>query len=368
MNISLALIIIAIGLIVFLIYHNRKKKHALKAYESPSTESFEDKVNYQDEVDYFMTPVAQATRIENNPVPDKKALYNTYNEAVARYNKVSPKVRKNPKVPNIETIVGQRNKALREILAEVPRVVPTPRTMPMITAPQVVPIPVQPPVPVLKDKKREDRLKITVKSSAQNVHDHNVNDELSSRYKRIKESDLSPSSDQMYAEMVGFIDKNDVKGGITDGFKFNNPVSRFDNDTEDNIWYNVWRRIHAPGNAENIDSLKSSLREAVIDCTENNLLVCTTGRVTRALDSLTLLDIDDSISKPAKTDDIERKEVYDQAHAILHRELDKKGVTFKNAYESGEMDDTDAFDEKVRESIKKEVGTSKYLNDALAAI
>jgi hypothetical protein len=362
MNLLLALLIIAAGVVIFLLCRRRKKgKHALKKYESPAAENFDDSGSYQDEIDYFMTPVVQATRIENNPTPNKKELYNKYNEAVARYNKVSPKVRKHPKVPNIETIVGQRDRAYQELITE-----PEPDNV-RIVIPTPVPA-AAPPVQVLKDNKRDDRLKIQVKSSSQNVHDHNVNDELSSRYTKLKTSGLPPSSDQQYAEMLEFIDKHDKKGKITDGFTFSTDISRFDNDKEDQIWSTVWRRIHAPENAGNVDSLKNAFRDAVVDCTENNHLVCTTGRVTRALNSLTLLDNNAELAKPAKTDDIARKEVYDQAHQILHRELDKKGSTFKVSYESGEMDDTDIFDTHVKECMKKEIGNSKYLNDALAAI
>tara|TARA_B110000908_G_scaffold12629_1_gene14713 strand:+ start:6150 stop:7211 length:1062 start_codon:yes stop_codon:yes gene_type:complete len=349
-------------------------KQIFKDYSSPSTDPIIDTGPYTDEVDYVMKPLTQATRIENNTTidkQDKKDLYNKYNEAVARYNEVKLMVKKNPKVPNINTIVAQRDRAYRELEPDthVPfSVVVNTRQPTPIIVPVNVPITeIIAPVPVLKDKKREDRLKIEVKSSSQNVHDHNVNDNLSNRYRKLK-SNIPPDSDDLYAEMLRFIDKHDHKGKITDGFKIGMGISRFNNDKEDMIWSTVWRRIHSPENAENIDSLKNSLRDAIKDCTENGHLVCTTGRVTRVLDSLTLLDKNDEISKPIRTDDIERKEVYDQAHTILHRELDKMGEKFKKDYESGEMDNTDAFDERVKESIKKEVGTSKYLNDALAAI
>jgi hypothetical protein len=370
MNLLIALLIIAIiGVIVFLICSNRKKgKHALKNYASSSTVDFDDSGSYQDELDYFMTPVTQATRIENNPVPDKKKLYNKYNEAVVRYNKVSSKIRKHPKVPNIETIIGQRDKVYREMMIEQANARPIMQQQ-EYRAPRVIPVPaVAPPVPVLKENKREDRLKIQVKSSAQNVHDHNVNDELSNRYKQIKASGLPPGSNQQYAEMIEFIDQHNKNGKITDGFKSNTAISRFDNDPEDAIWSTVWRRIHAPENTSNVDSLKNAFRDAVVDCTENNNLVCTTGRVTRVLDSLTLLDSSLELSKPTKTDDLVRKETYDQAHQILQRELDSKGSVFKVAYESGEMEDTDTFDTHVKECMKKEIISSKYLNDALAAI
>ena len=230
-----------------------------------------------------------------------------------------------------------------------------------------------PPVPVVKKTpsllpSKKHNLNIEIKSSSQNVHDTNVNDELSNRYQIIKNSQLANDSDgRLFTNMIDFIDKNDKKKNIVKNFDYDEEISRF-KDQESNIWYTVWKRIHAPENSDNIESLKNSFRDAVIDCTEDGSTVCTVGRVTRALNSLTLMDKNTNIATPVKTDDIERKEVYDKAYTILQRELDKMGFKFKESYESGEMTNTEVFDDKVKEAIKQEVGQSKYLDDALAAI
>ena len=335
------------------------KKHGLKAYESSTTKPLKDKKKYKDEVDYFMTPVAQATRIENNNKQDKKELYNHYNEAIARYNLVDPVIRKRPDVPNIETIVNQRNRIYDEIMEE--------EGFGIITNNPTI-RPVLPPIPVKKEKVRKDRLKIDIKASPQNVHDTNVNDELSDRYKQLKQNQLADdTSGSLYTDMIDFIHKNDKKKNIVNNFDHTDNISRFQ-DNEANIWYTVWKRIHAPENSDNVDSLKESFKCAIQDCTENGSTVCTVGRVTRALNSLTMMDKNEKLSAPVKTDDIERKEVYDQAHKILHRELDKMGNKFKELYESGEMNNTDEFDNKVKNAIRNELGKSKYLDDALAAI
>ena len=351
-------------LICAIFYFCRETKHeAIEAFESVESTPIEDKIKYKDEIDYYITPITQAIRMENALSNNKHQIYNKYNEAVHRYNKVAPKVKKHPKVPNIETVVRNRDRVFREIINTAPAPAPAPAPMPVL---------ILPPVPIKKDPKRKDRLKIEIKSSAQNVHDHNVNDELSARYNGLKISNLADDSSKSYLEMLDFINKHDQsKRKIINGFDVGEPISRFNDDNEATIWMTVWRRIHSTDNKDNVDDLKNSLADAIKDCTEDGELVCTTGRVTRALNSLTLMDSNEKIASPIKTDDMERKEVYDKAYKILQEELNKKSKGFKDKYESGEMDDaeSDLFDTKVKDRIKKDIGEdSPYIKDALAAI
>lgn len=374
MDYSFIIAIVAILLIVYFLSKRKKTKHGMKVYESLTDEPVEDKKEYEDEIDYFMTPIAEATRLENKPQTNKKELYNVYNEAVARYNRINKDlVRNHPKTPNIETVVNQRDRAYLELLTahvneeiqldnvlQVTAVAVPPRAVAVIRA----------PIPVAKEKKRDHKLQLIVKTSPQNVHDPRVGDNLSKRYRELKTSNLAPSTDALYAQMLRFIDIHDPKKKIVSGFAKGDDVSRFDNDKEEQIWYVVWRRIYSPDNRENIDSLLNALRDSIIDCGDNggSGLVCLTGRVTRVLNALTLLDKNVDLSKPIKTDDIERKEVYDDAHKILQRELDMMGPKFKAEYESGDMQDTKVFDEKVKNCIKVEIKESKYRTDALMAI
>lgn len=350
-------IIICIVIICILL---RKEDKIFKEYASTKDKPYKEnkKKTSVNDLDYFMTPIIQATRIENKKEPKKSDVYKHYNEAIARYNRISPTVvREHPRVPNIETIVNQRNRAYEDMVQE--------EGFGLITNGYVAP-----PVPVVKKQtpSKKHNLNIEIKSSSQNVHDTNVNDELSNRYQAIKNSQLANDSNGiLFTNMIDFIEKNDKNKSIVKNFNYDEEISRF-KDQESNIWYTVWKRIHAPENTDNIESLMNSFRDAVIDCTEDGSTVCTVGRVTRALNSLTLMDKNTKIASPVKTDDIERKEVYDKAYDILQRELNKMGSKFKDSYESGEMDNTEAFDDKVKEAIRQEVGDSKYLNDALAAI
>lgn len=374
MNSLLILIIVLLCFIVYFYCSNRNQKdknNGLEAFESIESIPIKPKKEYKDEVDYFMTPVAQAIRMENGMDTNKKVLYDTYNEAVKRYNEVGPKVKEHPRVPNIETVVRQRDRVYEELQNEPPVETVIVAVEPQRAVPMQVPIPITPPVLIKKDKKRENRLKFEVKSSAQNVHDHNVNDELARRYNGLKKSKLARDESKSYLDMLEFINKHDKsKRKIVRGFDAGDGLSRFYYDNEATIWFTVWRRIHSPENKDNVDDLKQSLANAVEDCNEDGELVCTTGRATRALNSLTLMDKDEKISAPIKTDDIKRKEAYDKAYQILQEELDKKGKTFKDKYESGEMEDreVETFDNGVKGRIREGLADSPYINDALAAI
>ena len=102
---------------------------------------------------------------------------------------------------------------------------------------------------------------------------------------------------------------------------------------------------------ENNKELKKAFLGALEECYENGIMVCTTGRVNRLLGSLTLLDQDDEISKPAVTIDILRKEILEKSFIILQDELDKKGNEFKEIYNSG-SDDTSEFSMMVQQKIE----------------
>lgn len=342
------LIMVIIFFLILYVYRylkNNRDGHSLNTYKSVSTDPIQPKEKYADEVDFVMYPLSQATRLENSPQPNKRDLYNVYNEAVARYNIVYPHIRKNPQVPNVETITTQRDRAYLELLT--------------------FHVNVDAPVEAIKTVPKEEKLKIEIKSSAQNVHDHNVNDELSKRYKTLKSL---TSEDGTLESMLEFISKNDTTKQITINLALRDTISRFDNETEEDIWYTVWRRIHSKDNLENRNSLLLAFKQAIEDCVEDKHLVCTTGRVTRVLDSLTLLDANLEISKSIKTDDIARKDVYDSAHKILQRELNKRGALFKKQYEDDTVDNTEEFDKHVKECIERELEDSKYKNDAIAAI
>lgn len=127
------------------------------------------------------------------------------------------------------------------------------------------------------------------------------------------------------------------------------------NDREDKVLLNVWTRIHDPRNKENKDSLKTALMDSLAECVAPDYYgvdqsVCTMGRTERVINSLTLLDSDEDISKPVKTKEIMRNEVFTKSYKIIQDELKKMPTEVVRAYNGVTSPDEQGPD--LQESVK----------------
>jgi hypothetical protein len=90
----------------------------------------------------------------------------------------------------------------------------------------------------------------------------------------------------------------------------------------------VWSRANDPNNAEKQDTIKQSIFDNLLDCWENNILtgertiVCVTGRATRMLSSLTLLDYDPQNWEVKKFEDF-KQEIFKNVKKIIMDEATK---------------------------------------------
>lgn len=96
--------------------------------------------------------------------------------------------------------------------------------------------------------------------------------------------------------------------------------------SEDQIVLEVWKRINSSDNADNREELKQSLWTALASGMEPNYqgeytAVCTVGRCSRVLDSLTLMDADSKLAKPPQTSEILRNEILSKSYVILQDAL-----------------------------------------------
>jgi hypothetical protein len=84
----------------------------------------------------------------------------------------------------------------------------------------------------------------------------------------------------------------------------------------------VWSRANDPNNAEKQDTIKQSIFDNLLDCWETNILtgertiVCVTGRATRMLSSLTLLDYDPQNWEVKKFEDF-KQEIFKNVKKII---------------------------------------------------
>ena len=92
---------------------------------------------------------------------------------------------------------------------------------------------------------------------------------------------------------------------------------------ERQILTEVWLRIHSPDNASNVVKLRSAMLHELDSAVEDGSVQCTSGRVSRVLDSLLMLDADPEIAKPVATLRIIKKEMNHKMPLIINEMLEK---------------------------------------------
>jgi hypothetical protein len=214
---------------------------------------------------------------------------------------------------------------------------------------QAATTPTLPPKVVAQEHYYADR---TLPNDPQNVHDSLVNNDVKSIYKRILEKNEKETlvSDQT-------VDIETIRKTVNK-FPFSNKTKKQNarrivermaavrpkeettsiGGSEREILINVWKRINSPENADHCDSLQESFMEALADGMDKSAIngtyheVCTMGRCSRVLNSLTMLDSDPVISQPVKTKEILRNEVFMKAHQIIQAHLTTVPAPLSDAY------------------------------------
>lgn len=187
----------------------------------------------------------------------------------------------------------------------------------------------------------------SVPNDPQNVHDTQVNNDFKNIFEKVieknqSEFDLSatPTLGDIRDEMMKYEFDSETKRErallILHKFSEGNMNTNL-NTTEDQVLLNIWKRIHSPENQKVKDDMKSTLFDSMADSMDINNYgefkeVCLSGRCDRVLQSLTLVDQDPEISKPVKTTEILRNEVFSKSYRILQDELKKVPPEIGDAY------------------------------------
>lgn len=137
------------------------------------------------------------------------------------------------------------------------------------------------------------------------------------------------------------------------------PISSL-NTTEDNVLLEIWKRIHSPENQSNRDELKNSLWQSMAASMEKNYKgeytsVCTTGRCSRLVDSLTLMDNDQALAKPLQTVETLRNEVLSKSYVILQNALKDSPIAGVYNGLEPETDDNRQALEDFKNSVKQQI-------------
>ena len=211
-----------------------------------------------------------------------------------------------------------------QIAAVGPRVA-EPRIEPL------TPILAQPPV---------TRTRITlVRDTPQNVHDGGILGTIKQSIQKLREgTDLIIDKSSALKQIRNFISGNGNSSPTQkqqdairalDVIEQNHGILSFANESESDAASLVWNRIASHPEAARTD-LKNNLLNELSECVEHGNVVCSTGRFTRILDSLNLVDKDVSI-KPTWA---------------LQQEMLHKAAKIRSDSENGSEYSEDAFKKK----------------------
>ena len=125
----------------------------------------------------------------------------------------------------------------------------------------------------------------------------------------------------------------------------------------------VWNRIHNDKHSKNRDDLKDTLFNELAEMQEHGKTVCSTGKFTRIVDTLNVVD-DEVAIKPTYAIN---QEMMDKSAKIRNEMLEKFDENEKKKLEMGTSSNQDEFDNKLKTQIKtvlhKDYVESKILTE-----
>lgn len=207
-----------------------------------------------------------------------------------------------------------------------------------------------------------------VPNDPQNVHETNVVYGLKTIYDNIVEKNMSEAIRGPASADIGEIEKkiNDLqkKNKISaqqadrakktlETMRNKNYVSSLGTD-ESAVLQNVWTRVHSRENAANLQNLELSFVNSLAECQEpdwqgNDQQVCTVGRVSRVINSLSQMDADEDIAAPVVTTEVLRNEIFSKTYAIIQEELKSADVDVARKYNGLPGDYAPEIDARVEE-------------------
>lgn len=231
-----------------------------------------------------------------------------------------------------------------------------------------------------KEKKRDivlDKLKQKQQWTldTQSVHDSNVSQSMRDSFHSIKNYNIKEFGALTHKIVNGIINNirtvfddfdktehftggyNKVLNMASDGLKVH------DVGTEQEVVVEIWRRINSIDNEKNKTNLQHSLYEAMDDCVENGSLVCTQGRVTKMLQSMAHMDVDDKIGSMNTTEAI-RNEIYKNASEILNNNIKSLSENDQSQYNVNKSNENITIMENTsREQITSMVNDTEGLGE-----
>ena len=183
-----------------------------------------------------------------------------------------------------------------------------------------------------------------IRNDHQNVHDHVVNKTLKKSIKNLKDTtNIYISDNKSLIDIRSLINnsdsqkKDDAIKTLDYIEKKNNRLNSIDMNEIEALNL-VWNRIHDPNNRDNIDNLKSNLVSELAECNEpidkndkesKKTQVCTTGRFSRIIDTLNMVDYNDAVKIIPKN--VLNEEMMNKAAKIRNDLIENESEQLKSA-------------------------------------
>ena len=225
-----------------------------------------------------------------------------------------------------------------------------PQIQPVVRRIETINIPTIPPARTYRDNNRYN--------DPQNTHNSQVLSTAINSINNLKKStkmekDLSTSLKEI-RQFLKKMPKNDKRN---DALKSLNRIEKntspftFSDMKEVAVLNLVWNRIHSDIHKDNLDTVKESLYNQLADMQEHGYSVCATGRFTRLVDTLNIIDEEVSI-KPSY---VINQEMMNKSSKIRENMLNTYSENERKELEKGTSNKQEEYDKNLKEKIVEEL-------------
>jgi len=221
-----------------------------------------------------------------------------------------------------------------------------PRPQPIIEQRETINIPIIPTIPPIR------------RNDPQNTHNSQVLSTAINSINNLKKSTKIekslPTSLKEIRKFLKNMPKNDKRD---DSLKSLNHIEKntspftFSDMKEVNVLNLIWNRIHSDVHKDNLDTVKESLYNQLADMQEHGYSVCATGRFTRLVDTLNVIDEEVSI-KPSY---VINQEMMNKSSKIRENILNTYSENERKELEKGTSNKQEEYDKNLKEKIVKEL-------------
>jgi hypothetical protein len=220
--------------------------------------------------------------------------------------------------------------------------------------------------PTSTSGERSGKVYREMKSDSQNVHDHTLVNSVNNTVKRLKDTtEMTVSMEDtmrlLRARVSSQPDSDKKKDAIRalDAIERNHMSLVAYNMKETELLHLLWNRI-VNNHSDNPD-LKDNLYNQLSDSVEHDSVVCSSGRFTRLLDSLNVVDPDVVI----KSKEVIHRELMDKSSLIQTRMYNECSPEDQEELDSQEISRFSAmFSERLRNTIRAEF-KSDYVDSGI---